>query len=82
MAQEVIAPEVAYAATTKALVLTVLGESCILAAIRYRPFKLTTSLMFAALYLCWTFVPDPLLRSLGITYYPDKSAALYAQPCC
>ena len=28
MAQEAIAPEVAYAATTKALVLTVLGESC------------------------------------------------------
>ena len=81
MAQEAIAPEVAYTATTKALVLTVLGASCPGRPSNNAPYKTTTSLIFAALYLCWTFVPDPLLRSLGITYYPDKSAAVCPLAC-
>lgn len=31
-----------------------------------------TSFVAFGLYLIWAYVPDPILHSLGITYYPDR----------
>ncbi|KAG0952669.1 hypothetical protein G6F57_003893 [Rhizopus arrhizus] len=35
-----------------------------------------TSFVAFGLYLIWAYVPDPILHSLGITYYPDRYWAL------
>jgi hypothetical protein len=31
-----------------------------------------TTVIATAVYLAWAYTPEPVLRSVGITYYPSK----------
>ncbi|CUM52399.1 unnamed protein product [Debaryomyces fabryi] len=39
-------------------------------------FIYVISATFLTIWVCWTLIPDPVLRSMSIYYYPDKYWAL------
>ena len=39
-----------------------------------------TTVIATAVYLAWAYTPEPVLRSVGITYYPSKYDTLLFSP--
>ena len=37
-----------------------------------RHYALSYIVMYPGIYLIWAYVPDEILHSLGITYYPKR----------